>query len=159
MQTEAPTDYLDLQLVTAVSQWLFCIALIALWIVCQSYSHCIRVYGCCLSESQRNLLAQRRQSEAIDRKLHEDYQRNSFSVKRVLLVGPPHSGKRQFLNLLCRAIHAGHLPGLHLREFTGLKLVRGDDRRDRICVIRLCGRCFLYGHWYVVVYGLCEWCE
>lgn len=69
---------------------------------------------------QRDRMQLRRLSEKFDRDLQADAQRRK-GVRRMLLLGPPGAGKRQFLNLLARAIHAGKLPGLHLLQFSGLK--------------------------------------
>ena len=118
--TAVSIDSVDLHLITTVLQWLFCAELFILWIFCRSYSHCMRVYGVCLTDAKRDLMERDRVSQALDRKLHEQWQRSTFSVKRILLLGPANSGKRRFLQSLCQLVHAGKLPGIQLREFAGL---------------------------------------
>ena len=69
---------------------------------------------------QRERIREKRASEKIDRELAADAERRRH-VRRVVLFGAPGAGHARFLELLCRCVHAGSLPGLHLLQFSGLK--------------------------------------
>lgn len=59
-------------------------------------------------------------SDKIDRSLAES-KRNFELTPKILLSVPSNSAQRDFLELLCRLINDGYLPGLHLAQFSGLK--------------------------------------